>query len=118
MSDWVATAGGLRDLRLNAPSRWFLASQAKITTCKTKTHRSSLRSPVEARSGLLALSVMATPMEQTPCQVRETREKRRKIAGYPEMFAEPYVRISHGRKSPLGQNARGPLRHFVRPGPG
>ena len=71
VSDWVATAGGLRDLRLNAPSSWLLASQAKITTCKTKTHRSSLRSPVEARSGLLALSVMATPMEQTPCQVRK-----------------------------------------------
>ena len=60
MSGWVATAGGLWSLRLNAPSRWFLASQARMTTCKTKIHRSSLRSLAGAGVGLLVLSVMAT----------------------------------------------------------
>ena len=78
VSGWVGTAGGLWALRLNAPSRWFLASQAKITICKTKTHRSSLRSPEGAGAGLLALSVMAIPMEQTACQVRKTCENARK----------------------------------------
>ena len=60
MSGWVATAGGLWSLRLNAPSRWFLASQARMTICKTKIHRSSLRSLEGAGVGLLVLSVMAT----------------------------------------------------------
>ena len=75
VSGWVGTAGGLWALRLNAPSRWFLASQAKITICKTKTHRSNLRSPEGAGAGLLVLSVMATCMEQTACQVRERPRK-------------------------------------------
>ena len=78
VSGWVGTAGGLWALRLNAPSRWFLASQAKITICKTKTHRSNLRSPEGAGAGLLALSVMATSLEQAPCQVLEIRENGRK----------------------------------------
>ena len=41
----VAAAGGLWDLRPNAPSKWFLASHARITICKTKIQRSNLCSP-------------------------------------------------------------------------
>ena len=63
----VATAGGLWNLRLNAPSKWFLASQARITICKTKIQRSNLCSPVGLE--LLVFSVMAYLMEQKACQV-------------------------------------------------
>ena len=74
MSGWVATAGGLWGLRLNAPSKWFLASQARMTTCKTRIQRSSLRSPVGTGFGLLELSVMATVHKQTSCQVPKMEE--------------------------------------------
>ena len=72
VSGWVATAEGwVWLLRLNAPSKWFLASQPRITTCKTKIQRSRRRSFDGAGTGLLALSVMATSIEQTACQVWE-----------------------------------------------
>ena len=65
----VATAvGWLWLLRLNAPSKWFLASQPRIMICRTRTQRTIRRSRVKRACRFWVASLMATGLVQMPCQ--------------------------------------------------
>lgn len=113
MSGWVATAGGLWDLRLNAPSKWFLASHPRMTICKTKIQRRSLRSPEDVGIGFVAFSVMATELEQTACQLRGGEGELGKRAGKWELSGDSAVFWSRFFP-PIATKRLPQMRHFVR----